>query len=350
MRTDVDVQPTDLTCHRCEYDLRAQPSDGTCPECGASVAESRRVWAIAPWPAWHERDPRWRRRMVAGAWVLTLLPLMALLRATGWAEDVEVPSLLNIPNATRTLDQTFVAQMNVYESLAFCVGAVLLFSREGGRRPRRLDRTSRWGVLGCYIVLVISAAQILFVTALVVVGLAGLFLSIRGSDQPEWTPLLIDVGSGWLRYGPHPGVAADLTLVAVAAAMMGLACVRVFESLRSRRWGHRSTWGAAALLAPVGLAAAANLVGVAHYAVRHVLRPPGTPRAESDLFSLGLFFRPGTLVYPIGDPPRYLTPEPYQIYVEAAKWGAVLGAAVWLTTAQCVALRRRRARGRVAEQ
>ena len=314
------------------------------------MAESRRLGAIAQWPAWHERDPRWRRRIVAGAWVLVLLPLMALLRAMGWAADIQVPSLLNTPNATRTLDQTFVAGMNVYESLAFCVGAVLLFSRERGRRPRRLDWTSRWGVLGCYIVLVISAAQILFVTALVVVGLAALFLSIRGSDQPESTDLLINVGSAWLRYGPHPDVAAGLTLVAVAAAVMVLGCVRLFEALRGRRWGDRSTWGAAALLAPLGLFAAANLVGVANYAVSHGLRSPGILGAGSDIFYYGTFFRPETLVYPIGDSPRYPVPEHYQIYVEAAKWGAVLGAAAWLTIAQIAALRRRRARGRVAEE
>src|SRR3954466_14733719 len=76
----------DLPCHRCGYDLRVHPHDGVCPECGASVAESRRVAAIPRRPAWRDSDPRWRRRMVAGAGGLVLLPLMDVMSVTGWAQ------------------------------------------------------------------------------------------------------------------------------------------------------------------------------------------------------------------------------------------------------------------------
>lgn len=70
----------DLTCHLCGYDLRAHPPEGQCPECGASVAEARRLAAVPLRPPWRDSDPRWRRRVVAGAWVLVLLPLIGALK------------------------------------------------------------------------------------------------------------------------------------------------------------------------------------------------------------------------------------------------------------------------------
>src|SRR5208282_2288514 len=79
------VMPTELPCCRCGYDLRAHPQDGICPECGGSVAESWR-WAATPRrPAWEDSDPRWRRRILAGTWVLVLLPLMDVLQKSGWS-------------------------------------------------------------------------------------------------------------------------------------------------------------------------------------------------------------------------------------------------------------------------
>src|SRR6476619_8383546 len=86
---------TELPCHGCGYDLRAHPPDGKCPECGASVAEARRVAAIPRRPAWRESDPRWRRRMLAGAWVLVFLPLMDTLMASGWASKIPVPTVFD---------------------------------------------------------------------------------------------------------------------------------------------------------------------------------------------------------------------------------------------------------------
>ena len=82
---------SDLPCHLCGYDLRAHPQDGRCPECGAPVAESRRVAAIPRRPAWRDSDPRWRRRMLAGTWVLVLLPLMDALQMFEWASSAPVP-------------------------------------------------------------------------------------------------------------------------------------------------------------------------------------------------------------------------------------------------------------------
>jgi hypothetical protein len=134
--------PDPLTCD-CGYDLRAHPHDGNCPECGASVAESRRLAAIPRRPDWPDSDPRWRRRMLAGVWLLVLLPLMDALQAFDVASKVPVPAIFEIHGAVRTLDETLVCFPGVYQPLIFCIGVVLLFSKERGRRSNRLDWTRR---------------------------------------------------------------------------------------------------------------------------------------------------------------------------------------------------------------
>ena len=83
--------PADLTCYRCGYDLRAHPGDANCPECGAAVEVSQRMAGIPSRPAWRDSDPRWRRRMLAGAWILVLLPLMDVLRLFDWASKIPCP-------------------------------------------------------------------------------------------------------------------------------------------------------------------------------------------------------------------------------------------------------------------
>src|SRR5580700_12346543 len=106
------VLPAELACYRCGYDLRAHPEDGKCPECGGSVAESRE-WAKVPRrPAWKDSDPRWRRRMLAGVWVLVLVPLMDGLQKTGWASLLRVPTLLHYGPVT--LDDTELCTGGVY--------------------------------------------------------------------------------------------------------------------------------------------------------------------------------------------------------------------------------------------
>src|SRR5438552_17552649 len=89
----------DVPCHCCGYDLRAHPQDGKCPECGASVAEARRVAAIPRRPAWRDSDPRWRRRMLAGAWILVLLPLMDALQRFAWTSSLPACQPFSITEA-----------------------------------------------------------------------------------------------------------------------------------------------------------------------------------------------------------------------------------------------------------
>ena len=78
---DTGEMSVGVPCHVCGYDVRAQPRNGTCPECAATVAESRRLAAVPRRPAWRDCDPRWRRRVLAGVWLLALLPLMQVLKA-----------------------------------------------------------------------------------------------------------------------------------------------------------------------------------------------------------------------------------------------------------------------------
>src|SRR3954466_4656740 len=111
----------DLPCHRCGYDLRVHPHDGVCPECGASVAESRRVAAIPRRPAWRDSDPRWRRRLLAGGWILAMLPLMNALRVLRWDSAMTIPTIADYKGPI-TLGSTLLADPNVHLPLLFCIG------------------------------------------------------------------------------------------------------------------------------------------------------------------------------------------------------------------------------------
>src|SRR5438309_5648527 len=125
MTASSDEMSVELLCDRCGYDLRAHPQDGRCPECGASVAESLRLAAIPRRPAWRDSDPRWRRRMLAGAWILALVPLMAVLDSLQWSQRLPVPTLFDVQRG-QTLEGSYIT--HVYTFLTFCIGIVLLFS------------------------------------------------------------------------------------------------------------------------------------------------------------------------------------------------------------------------------
>src|SRR3954469_7851921 len=112
----------ELTCDAYGYDLRAHPLDGNCPECGASVAESLRLAANPRRPLWRDSDPRWRRRVLAGVWILVLLPLMDALKATGWTSSVQVPNVFGFPGKVRMLDETLFCWAGLYQLLVFCIG------------------------------------------------------------------------------------------------------------------------------------------------------------------------------------------------------------------------------------
>ena len=225
--------PADLLCERCGYDLRAQRHDAACPECGTSVAASRQSAGIPRRPAWRSSDPRWRRRMLAGAWVLTLLPLVDVSQAAGWAAAIPTWTPFDFRGTVRVLDDTLLFSAWVYPPLVFCIGVVLLFSKERGRRPSRLDWTRRWGVICSYVTFLLAAAPVLFIGALVLVGIGALYLSMPPRYQPPVTKRLVDVSAAYLRYGPQPTDVAGVVQVAFSSVAVLLACVPLFDALRS---------------------------------------------------------------------------------------------------------------------
>jgi hypothetical protein len=321
-----------LPCHVCEYDVRAQPPDGICPECRASVAESRRVAAVPLRPAWRDSDPRWRRRVLAGVWILALLPLMGVLDALDWSSRVPVPRVLDLPDGYRSLDDTLLSERGVYEPLAFCVGVVLLFSKERGRRRDRLDWTRRWGALCCYVVSLLGAAQFLFLAALVLTGISACFQSIPPRYQPGVTPLFVQLSTTYMRYGPHPMSAAGVVQVAFSSIAILLACLPLFDALRSS--GPKRA--AAVLLAPLAVFSLIHLAQAAQYLL-------GLSRG-TDLFLYGVYFWPEPVVSRIGDRPAAFgaSGSVVAFSVELAKWGVVVAIAVWLSVAQVATWRRRK--------
>jgi hypothetical protein len=337
MTADSAEISAELLCHSCGYDLRAHPKDGKCPECGASVAEAHRVGAVPLRPAWRDSDPRWRRHMLAGAWILLLLPLVDLLRAFGWTSSLTVPTVIDY-RGPLLLEETLLFWPGVYRPLVFCIGVVLLFSKERGRRRGKLDWTRRWGVLCSYVVLLLSAVPVLFIASLVLVGISAMFIAIPFKYQPGVIPLFVNLGTTYLYYGPQPKANIDIVLVAFSSIGILLACIALFDALRSS--GPRLL--AQILLAPLAAFSLIYLAQVGEY----FLRFPNVTSAA--IAPYGEYFRPEFFVGQIGDLPslHYASGSTLGAFAtEAAKWLIVLAIAVWLTLARLAAWWRRRKRG-----
>jgi hypothetical protein len=318
----------DLSCHRCGYDLRAHPPDGKCPECEASVAESRRLAAIPRRPAWRDSDPRWRRRMLAGAWVLVLLPLMDALHEFGWADKIRVPAVFESEGSFHALADTFLFSPWVYPPLIFCIGVVLLFSKERGRRHGQLDWTRRWGIICSYVTFLLCAAPILWMTALYGNGIAAIFLSMPPKYQPGMTQFLVDVCWRYLRYCPCPKPISDVVVVAFSSTAILLACVPLFDALRSS--GPKRL--AALLPAPLALLSLMHLVQVG-WGCLHF-----SGVAPADIARYEVYFCPDVMMV-AGLPANPMAwGSGLSIFLaEAAKWCIVLAIAVWLSIAQFAA-------------
>jgi len=323
--------PLGLECHQCGYDLRAHPEDGRCPECGASVAEARRVAAIPRRPAWRESDPRWRRRMLAGAWVLVFLPLMDALMASGWASKVPVPTVFDYRGTVQTIDDTFLSWPGVFQAPVFCIGVVLLFSKERGRHTARLDWTRRWGILSSYVVLLLSAAQVLIICALVLAGIAALFIAMPLKQQPHVTQFFVHVSTGYLWYGAYPKPMSAVVLVAFSSIVMLLGCIPLFNALRS----SGPKWAARMLLAPLALFALIHLAQVGRYCIEF------SSMTWDDVPPNALYFWPALLVrdFTGGSRSSFFLLNASKMtasgfYMEVAKWCIVVAIAVWLSIAQ----------------
>ncbi|HTL30459.1 MAG TPA: hypothetical protein VL282_14605 [Tepidisphaeraceae bacterium] len=318
-----------IPCHACGYDVRAQPADGVCPECRAAVSESRRLALIPRRPAWRDSDPRWRRRILAGLWVLVLVPFMAAMKTSGWAASVPVPTFFKVQGAQSLAESDVV---RTYAYLTFCIGVVLLFSKERDRQRNRLDWTRRWGVITSYGVFLLGIHFFAFITALVIGGIAALFLSMRRADQPAMTGLLVRLSTGYLRFGPHPSRIADVSLVVFSSVVVLLACVPLYNALRGS--GPKAL--AILLLAPLVLGSLVAFGYVAEYLMNL------TPGSEARFYFF--YFAPDVLMKGFGD--LFINPANWlylgrDFLLEAGKWLAVLAIALRLTIAQILAAKPR---------
>jgi hypothetical protein len=318
--------PIDLSsampCHRCGYDVRAQPGDGRCPECEASVAESRRLAVIPRRPAWRDSDPRWRRRMLAGAWVLLLIPLMGVLNALQLSRQIPAPIFFDVQRG-QMLDDTYMQML--YVCLTFCIGAVLLFSKEQNRQPGRFDWTRRWGVIGSYVVFALGIAQHVLITGLVIVGIGALFQAMPLAYQPAVTPWFVKLGTALIYHGPHGTPLFAPALAGFSSIVVLLGCVPLFNALRSS--GPRAL--ALVLLAPLALASVVR-VG---YAVLFALNLDPFP--PSWLYWRLYYFNTRPLANAIIDPSSQFLQR--EFLAEAAKSLACFGIAIWLSIAQVAA-------------
>ncbi len=290
--------------------------------------------------------------MVAGAWVLVLLPLMDVLQAFGWASKLPAPNVFGY-GAVRTLSDTLIwgapiwsGFPGVYELLAFCIGVVLLFSKERGRRRSRMDWTRRWGVLCSYVVLLLGAAFLISVAALVLAGITAVFHSMPLQYQPGATQLFADLSAGYLRYGAQPMFVAAVVRLAFSSITIVLACFPLFDALRSS--GSKRL--AAILLAPLALFSLIQLAQAGRCC--YSLGVSSFPSGNYFCF-YAFYFSPALLVGHVADVPvwPYHMPgsEPIAFLVEAAKWCIVLAIALWLTIAQLAAWRQQKKRERSKE-
>jgi len=336
-----DPTSEDLPCHRCGYDLRAHPQEGKCPECGASVAESRRWAAIPRRPAWRDSDRRWRRRMLAGAWLLVLLPLMDAL-PSAWTASVPVPSIFGAVGI-HTLDETLLYGTGVYLPLIFCMGVVLLFAKERGRRRGPLDWTRRWGVLCSYVVLLLAAAPTLFISALVLIGISALFLSMPLQYQPGVTKLFVVLSTDYVYYGPQPKAIALVVLVVFTSITILLACIALFDALRST--GLKHIW---VMLTPLALFSLYYLARAGLYCFG------ASSVTQSELIRYEEFFSPRVLVAGmVGIRAGLKGPgsvHGVDVLAEALKWCLILTIAVWLSIAQLAAWRKGGGKGSSARE
>jgi hypothetical protein len=318
-----DLTSAALHCNACGYDLRAHPADGKCPECGASVAESRRLAASPRRPAWRDSDPRWRRRMLAGAWVLVLVPFMAVLEASGWVDSVAVPTPFGFKGVPLTIRETFAFEFQTYDHFIFCIGVVLLFSSERNRRANRLDWTRRWGVTSSYGVFLLGIPRYAFITALVMVGIGALFHSMPLRYQPAVTELFDNLGAEYIYHGPYPGPLVAASLAVFSSVVVLLACVPLFNALRSS--GRKGL--AVLLLAPLFIASLVQLNDVLRYGL-------GFATFNTPQTYYPFYFNAQLLVNGFSYPS-------FRFIAEAAKWSACLTIAIWLSIAQIMAWRRR---------
>jgi hypothetical protein len=123
---------------------------------------------------------------------------------------------------------------------------------------------------------------------------------------------------------------AGIVLVASSSSAVLLACVALFDALRSS--GPRRL--AVVLLAPLALFAVMHLTQAGLYCASLLTTIP-----PSVFHSFAIYFGPELLAENLAGLVTGSGAWPIVFYMEAAKWCLVLASAVWLTIAQLVARR-----------
>lgn len=260
---------------------------------------------------------------------MVFIPLIAVLQQSGLAARVPVP-FTGYAGAL-TLADSFVTW--VYTYLVFCIGVVLFFSNERGRRRNPLDWTRRWGVFVSYLVLLLGVPLQLFTAALVLIGIGALCLSLPYENQPGLTEFFITIGSGFITYGPHPSEAADAAATLFSTFAILLACVPIYDALRIS--GPKAM--ALVILAPL-VAVSMYQIAAATTWYLDPLRAGSTPPPP-------FFFEPDLLVTGFANLDAIVRNGYFAILrrfvPEAAKWLPFLIIAIWLSLAQARVWRKR---------
>ena len=149
------------------------------------------------------------------------------------------------------------------------MGVVLLFSKERGRRRNRLDSTRRWGIICSYLTFLLSAVQLLVITALICVGITGIFLSMPPRFQPRTTNTLGTISTNYLHHLGRPRFDLAQVMVAISSLTVLLACVPLYNAILSScpnrlEPGRRKRF-AAILAAPLALFSLMQISSVGLY-------------------------------------------------------------------------------------
>lgn len=179
-----------------------------------------------------------------------------------------------------------------------------------------------------YGVFLLGIPHFALITAFVVIGVAAVFLSMPLSHQPAVTARLISLGSGYVYYGPHPSELSEVSLCAFSSVVVMLACVPLYDALRSS--GPKAL--AALILAPLFLASLMHLTDIGRYSA-------GLVSADAVQTYYPFYFEPRLFMN--APDPFFFKPSFFRVIVEVVKWSACLTIAVWLSVATVMAWRQR---------